>query len=198
MNYDEAVKNVGGLSVTSKMPCPSWSIPARLCKTGSLLAKNERSVCHTCYAQKGFYRMGNTKAAMERRYLAWKSNRELWVESMVEIMKRHDYFRWLDSGDIQGTEMLSDIISVAKQSSGTKFWAPTKEYALVKTITELPENLVIRVSAPFIGMVLTSNLPTSSVVTADYNCKAYDQGGKCLECRDCWDKSIKNIAYKLH
>ena len=29
-------------------------------------------------------------------------------------------------------------------------------------------------------------------------CPSYKQGGKCLDCRQCWDKSIPNVSYKYH
>ena len=55
------------LSHPSKMPCPAISLDARACKTGSKLAEIEGTVCHDCYALKGFYRMPNTRNAMQRR-----------------------------------------------------------------------------------------------------------------------------------
>jgi hypothetical protein len=33
-----AEKVTGGLSLTTKVPCPSWGIPAIRCRTGSVLA----------------------------------------------------------------------------------------------------------------------------------------------------------------
>ena len=29
-------------------------------------------------------------------------------------------------------------------------------------------------------------------------CRAYDRGGKCGDCRACWNKNIKRIAYVMH
>ena len=55
MKVSEARAAVGGLSQTSKMPCKSWGISAKACKTGGKLAKVEGTVCHGCYALKGAY-----------------------------------------------------------------------------------------------------------------------------------------------
>ena len=53
------------LSHPSKMPCPAISLDAQACKTGSKLAEIKGTVCHDCYALKGFYRMPNTRNAMK-------------------------------------------------------------------------------------------------------------------------------------
>jgi hypothetical protein len=39
---------------------------------------------------------------------------------------------------------------------------------------------------------------TSTVVTEGASCPAPKQGNECRDCRNCWDKSIKNIAYGKH
>ncbi len=63
----EARQITGGLSAPSKMPGPSYNLPATQCITGAKLAKIPGSVCHGCYALKGRYRFNNVKAAMARR-----------------------------------------------------------------------------------------------------------------------------------
>jgi len=39
---------------------------------------------------------------------------------------------------------------------------------------------------------------TSTVSSTEGNCPAPKQGNKCVDCRKCWDKSIKNVSYTLH
>ena len=68
MTLNQASSLVGGLSSPSKMPCFSYSIPAKYCVTGSKLVKAKDSVCSECYALKGFYRMPNVKNCLENRY----------------------------------------------------------------------------------------------------------------------------------
>ena len=87
----DAETAVGGLSSPSKMPSYAWSISAKICNTGSKLAKVKGSVCYNCYALKGRYMFGNTQGALERRYKAWNSDRDKWVDAMIYIMhnKKH-------------------------------------------------------------------------------------------------------------
>ena len=49
----EAIKITGGLTKTTKMPCPSYSLPAQACITGAKLRKIEGTPCNKCYAFKG-------------------------------------------------------------------------------------------------------------------------------------------------
>ena len=52
----EATLITGGLSKPSKMPGPSFNLPAVACITGSKLVKVAGSTCSGCYALKGRYR----------------------------------------------------------------------------------------------------------------------------------------------
>ena len=144
----EAELAVGRLSSPSKMPSYAWSISARRCNTGSKLAKVKGSVCYNCYALKGRYMFNNTQGALERRYDAWSSDRAKWVDAMIYLMhnKKHivdtGHFRFFDSGDIQGSDMLDDINLVAWASPHIRFWLPTKEYKLIKNYDkEIAPNL---------------------------------------------------------
>ena len=101
--------------------------------------------------------------------------------------------------------MLLSIVKIAKNVPAVKFWLPTKEYALItkykKEFKNFPSNLVVRVSAPMLDTKIKGYSNTSSVTknsNLKTNCIAYNQGGKCLDCRLCWNKSIKNITYKFH
>ena len=49
----------GGLSYPQKMDCPAWGISATRCRIGSVLAKQENTVCRSCYAMKGTFRAKN-------------------------------------------------------------------------------------------------------------------------------------------
>ncbi len=87
-----------------------------------------------------------------------------------------------------------------------KFWLPTHEKAiLAKYYDSFPSNLIIRQSSAMLDTIETqcrNEVNTCSVghnvSTLTKQCKAYTQGGKCLECRMCWDPSILNINYPLH
>ena len=212
----EAESAVGNLSRPSKMPSYAWSISAKRCNTGSKLAKVKGSVCYNCYALKGRYMFNNVQDALERRYTAWSSNREKWVDAMIYLMhnKQHivnaGHFRFFDSGDIQGIDMLEDINTVAWASPSIRFWLPTKEYKLIKdNDMEIAPNLVIRVSAPNINKGFTDvkgNFKYISTVYTKDNldmangvvCPASKQGNQCGSCRACWSDKVSEVSYLAH
>ena len=70
----------GGLSAPSKMPGPSFNLPAAACITGAKLVDVKGSTCSGCYALKGRYRFGNVQAALKRRLAKLQEPR--WVDSM--------------------------------------------------------------------------------------------------------------------
>ena len=208
----EAELSVGNLSRPSKMPSYAWSISARRCNTGSKLAKVKGSVCYNCYALKGRYMFNNTQGALERRYDAWANDRERWVDAMIYLMhnKQHisntGHFRFFDSGDIQGSDMLDDINLVAWASPHIRFWLPTKEYKLIKNYDkEIAPNLVIRVSAPTVDKEFSGYTHISTVYNKDnidtakgVVCPASNQGNQCGSCRACWNDKVSEVSYIAH
>ena len=193
-------KIVGGLSKPSKMPGPAYNLPAYKCITGQKLAKVPGSVCHGCYALKGRYRFNNVKSAMERRLEALKDPG--WVDAMIQLIKPHKEFRWHDSGDLQSLEHLQNIFRVCRSTPGTKHWLPTREAQILKRVkvNEVPRNLVIRFSSHMVDQGPVSFWPWTSTVTTDgqHSCPSSKQGNKCLDCRACWDRDIRNISYGKH
>ena len=190
---------VGGLSATGKMPCPSINLPAVAGVTGSKLAKVPGTTCHGCYALKGRYNFKYTKIAMARRLAALQDSR--WVRAMVVLMKDRKYFRWHDSGDIQSAWHLKRILEVCKQTPSTKHWLPTREAKLLALMDPniIPPNLIIRLSATKVNGAASKSWPwTSTVSTTTKTCPAPNQGGKCLDCRACWNRDIQNITYAKH
>ena len=208
----EAELAVGNLSRPSKMPSYAWSISARRCNTGSKLAKVKGSVCYNCYALKGRYMFNITQDALERRYSAWANDREKWVDAMIYIMhnKQHivntGHFRFFDSGDIQGADMLDDINTVAWASPTIRFWLPTKEYKLVRDYDkEIAPNLVIRVSAPTVDKEFSGYTHISTVYNKDnidtakgVVCPASKQDNQCGSCRACWSDKVSEVSYIAH
>jgi hypothetical protein len=209
-NFKEASEYVGGLSAPSKMPCFSYSIPAWECKVGSKLRDVPNSVCASCYARKGRYVFSNVKAAQYRRFATL--NNEKWVAAFVYMIKDKamTYFRWHDAGDLQDVQHLANIVEIAKQCPDCKFWLPTREVDIVNDYlsnnSDIPNNLTIRVSATMVDGKSPSqfiekwNLVGSNVTTdaSKVNCLAYQNDGKCGECRKCWDKNIAEIFYPKH
>ena len=195
----EARKITGGLSAPNKMPGPSINLPAWNCITGLKLQAVKGSVCAGCYAMKGRYRFPNVRKAMDRRLTALQAPR--WVAAMVTLVKGQPWFRWHDSGDIQSPEHLKNIFEVCNRTPETRHWMPTREVKFLKLMDPdvVPKNLIIRISSHMIDQGPVKHWPwTSTVVTSGKTCPAAEQGNKCKECRACWDRSVKNVAYGKH
>ena len=217
MTTQEAVSITGGLSKTSKMPCKSINIPAQACHVGSKLVSVKGSVCEGCYALKGFYRFSPVQKALNKRLNHLYQPK--WVLAMSHLIRKDKFFRWHDSGDIQSPMHLTNIMEVSRITMHTKHWLPTREYGMVKDYVEsgllVPSNMYVRLSGlmvnglpptdlarklnafpnveGFIGVSSVSNEHKESVD----NCPAYNQGGKCGECRKCWT-THENVTYPLH
>ena len=223
MKTSEALKIIGGsLSKPSKMPGWSIGLPAKECKTGGKLQAVPGSVCYDCYALKGCYVFKVVQDAQYRRLAALKDPR--WVDAMAHLInskkpdvfrwhdsgdvqdvahlinsKKPDVFRWHDSGDVQDKEHLQKIYEVCRLTPSKRHWLPTREAWIKAHLKDKPNNLVIRFSAPMVNQPAPVSWPNSSeVVTEGGNCPSSKQGNQCLDCRACWDPSIKTIQYKAH
>ncbi len=179
MKVNEALKITDSFTKTSKMPGLSYSLPAWECKTGWKLSQVEGTPCFFCYAKRNNYD---------------------WVQAMATVIKRHKWFRWHDAGDVQSKEHMQKIIEVCKLTPDTKHWLPTQERQFLPDPEQVPDNLVIRLSRSKIdGPVPAAWSHDSGVTTGEARtCPAPDQGGKCLECRACWNKDIKSVIYGKH
>ena len=209
MHKTIAIKLVGGLSKTSKMPGPSYGLPTDNCLTGAKLAKVPGSVCSNCYAMKGYYKtFGSTVIPAQQRRLASISDPQ-WVEAMVKCLEKERWFRWFDSGDLQSTQMLLDIFEIALQTPHCSHWLATRERTFVRealALSHTPDNLVVRVSGTFpdvpvrelyLDGVNYANVHKNEPAKG-HECAAPKQNGKCDLCRTCWDKKVKFISYKEH
>lgn len=199
------------LGKPSKMPGFTTAISAAACKTGAKLAKLAGSVCAGCYAAKGNYLYPSVRLAHERR-LAALGHPE-WAAAMAFLIQRatdkggEPYFRWHDSGDIQSADHLRRIFEVCRATPSVKHWLPTREVKMVRealAAEKCPANLNIRVSSFMVKSAPMRRLPegtTTSTVSwgkAPVSCPAYQNEGKCGDCRRCWDKSASNVNYPLH
>ena len=159
--------------------------------------------------------MSNVASTLHKR-LSLMSEKG-WVKAMVAKIKAEEtsgFFRWFDSGDIQSIQNLKDIVRIAIALPDVRFWLPTKEYGIVSEYYELygpfPQNLTVRLSAYMVdkagpdSLADAMNLTTSEVATnpqpseTKQVCPSLTQGNKCLDCRACWDSSVKTIVYHLH
>ena len=209
MKIQDIENQIGSLSEPSKMPCFSFSIPAKRCITGMKLRNVQNSICSKCYALKGRYAFANVQNALEQRF-AGLSNPN-WISMIVEMISKREksgFFRWHDSGDLQSVNHLAAIVEVARQLPAIKFWLPTREFSIVAEYLRentFPENLTVRLSAlMFDGPAPSAIAQRFGLVTSgassgeDFTCPSSKQEGKCQACRACWDKNVANINYKKH
>ena len=197
MKVKEAKEITGSLTRTSKMPGLSYSLPAWECKTGSKLRKVKGSVCASCYALKGNYtRYKAIKAAQYVRLKSLQDSR--WIEAMTAQVKRSEYFRWHDAGDVQDLQHLNKIFEVCRQTPDTKHWMQTREAWIKDHLDSKPDNLVIRFSPPMMDQRNDTWPNSSMVVETGATCPAPAQGGKCGSCRQCWDGDVKVVSYGKH
>ena len=119
------------------------------------------------------------KAAMERRLALIREPD--WADNMVRVLtakaknvtKLKRYFRWHDSGDLQGLWHLRAISHIAYETADLiSYWIPTKELKQVrdyeKQYGQLPDNLCVRVSAMMVDRVAPKcDYPTSTVMSRE-------------------------------
>jgi len=204
-----ALKLIGGLSETSKMPGQSYGLPTANCLIGAKLAKVPGSVCSNCYAMKGHYRtFSNVVFPAQQRRLTSISDPQ-WTDAMVKALEKERWFRWFDSGDLQSTQMLLNIFEVASRTPHCSHWLATRERTFVRealALSHTPDNLVVRVSATFpdvpvrdlyLDGVNYSNVHKDKPPDG-YECQAPKQHGKCDLCRACWSRDVKTVSYESH
>jgi len=204
MNLKEAKEITGGLSSPSKMPGYAYNLPTWACVVGTKLRDIEGSTCSGCYAhERGRYRFKNVKAALNRRLNSLTDPR--WIEAMTVLVAHYSlkvpFFRWHDSGDLQGADHLKKIFEVCNATKQVQHWMPTREAKLLTLMDPavVPKNLIIRMSSHMIDQAPVKFWPhTSTVVKAGKTCPAQENNNQCGSCRQCWNKEVNNVAYPLH
>tara|TARA_R100000008_G_C3565033_1_gene158608 strand:+ start:422 stop:1051 length:630 start_codon:yes stop_codon:yes gene_type:complete len=206
LNKEEKIYYKKMLSNTYKLGVKSISLNAKQCITGSKLAKIKGSVCHKCYALRGCYQFPVVQDAMQRRLDFF--NDPNFIPIMVWLLSslRKKFFRWFDSGDVQGVIMALNILEVCKLTPDIKHWIPSKEYKIWREalkIQKLPDNVCLRMSSPNIDQEPLKGFENTSTVHENkkpfgLKCIAYEQDGKCLDCKACFNKKVKNVSYPKH
>lgn len=212
------------------MPGYSYGISAQLCHTGGKLRGVPGSVCSGCYAMTDWYRSWQPLLdGHARRFRGLTHPR--WVEAMVRMIAARctapdNYFRWHDSGDLQGIWHLANICEVVRQTPDVHHWLPTREYEYVAsylaTGKTIPPNLTVRLSAhmidsepvippalvPVIGHLPVSTVSTVSAYKSGFQivegkgsveCRAVEaRDNKCGSCRACWSPDVRCVSYPQH
>jgi hypothetical protein len=219
-----AVAITGTLSKPAKMPCPGYSTPASMCRTGSKLKHVSGSTCYNCYAaddpewlqQEGRttsynnYVYPSCKGGLLRRFESLSA--PLWTPAMVLQIRRYasecGYFRWHDSGDIQSVAHLRNIVQICEATPSIAHWIPTREYRdldnYLSQFGAFPKNTIVRVSAHMVDESAPARFEHSSIVAKDatikgsHRCPAPDQDKECRTCRACWNPNVRVVAYDIH
>lgn len=202
------------LSNPGKMPCKTWSLQAIDTCPGSRDRSHPSGLvpaCRGCYATQGNYRFPNVKAPRLFNQADW--TRKDWEADMVSAIGSDKYFRWFDSGDMYSVPLARKIYRIMVATPETKHWLPTRMYKFAKFLPILQRmaalpNVVVRASSDGIhGEIVATDLPNSSTIfdaesqdtpKGAVMCGAYQNAGKCGDCRACWNKSVPVIAYPQH
>src|SRR5215831_3901084 len=124
------------LTQTSKMPGPSWSLPAhRACPRAN------GTICDSCYASKGCYQYASTRNAQELRFrwtvesMRTLANRAEWIRHMVQAIRETGckYFRVHDSGDMFNVAYAESWLEVCRMLPHVRFWIPTRAWQAPKS-----------------------------------------------------------------
>ncbi|OUW99408.1 MAG: hypothetical protein CBD88_00925 [Flavobacteriales bacterium TMED228] len=198
------------ISNTSKMPCISWSLPAIETCPGAFENGELVEVCDNCYADKGFYVMESVRAPRLHNMKDWK--REDWVSDMITLLEKRKLFRWFDSGDMYTVNLANKIFEVVKNTPHCKHWLPTRMYKFKKfekilnKINSLP-NIAVRLSSDSTigvtihvkGFVNSTVVPKNTLALNNaWLCPSSKNKNKCGDCRACWNKEVKTVAYINH
>ena len=198
------------ISNTSKMPCISWSLPAIETCPGAFENGELVEVCDDCCANKGFYVMESVRAPRLHNMKDWK--RKDWVNDMITLLEKRKLFRWFDSGDMYTVDLANKIFEVVKNTPHCKHWLPTRMYKFKKfekilnKINSLP-NVAVRLSSDSTigvtihvkGFVSSTVVPKNTLALNNvWLCPSSKNGNKCGDCRACWNKEVKTVAYINH
>ena len=197
------------LSKTSKLDgILSWSLNALDTCQGSInpVTKELVPACQGCYATTGFYQFAPAKNARAFNKEDWQ--RADWVSDMVQALENSRYFRWFDSGDMYDIRLANKIFDVMVRTPWVKHWLPTRMHKFTKYDTVINrmmklDNVVVRLSSDSVTGEIINGLTTSTIFSdtlpsGSFECKAYENEGKCNGCRACYSKDVQVIAYKAH
>ena len=211
------------LTVTSKMPGPSFSLPAGLACPNSW-----GGVCGKCYAKGGCYGYSNVQAAQLARFhwaiecMRSPKGQQTFIDQVIRAIQysRAPYFRGHDSGDFFNVAYVESWIRICEALPNVRFWFPTREYqvkpatnnplavfqpnprmdairrlAALPNVTVRPSALAIGADAPVVpGLAAGSCVGNPNVK----QCPASQQNGECRDCRTCWDAPDVAVSYPLH
>ena len=162
-----------------------------------------------CYARKGNWTFTNVKNSLESNLEAYKSNPDLFFESVAAQTVLTRFCRWHSSGDIVDMKYFEGMCKVARKNKDTHYLCFTKKYEIINEFLSkgkrIPKNLSIVFSAwdnwipenPY-------SLPMTYVYGDKFNNElipkdAIPCGGKCENCQACWTlKKGQHVYFLKH
>ena len=162
-----------------------------------------------CYARKGNWTFTNVKNSLESNLEAYKSNPDLFFESVAIQTALVRFCRWHSSGDIVDMQYFEGMCKVARKNKETHYLCFTKKYEIINEFLSkgkrIPKNLSIVFSAwdnwipenPY-------ELPMTYVYGEKFNNElipkdAIPCGGKCENCQACWTlKKGQHVYFLKH
>lgn len=213
------------LTEARKMPCASWSLPAR--EACPFAFYGNGTICHDCYANKGSYTQYPGVKKAQRARFAWvreclktDEGTDAFVSTMVSVIRKagKPYFRVHDSGDLFSPAYTWAWVRIVQALPEIKFWFPTRSWRpltmakmsatsrmaweLALTALNAEPNVTVRPSALFFNAPAPRipGLSAGSTAADDgsYSCPASKQNNECQDCRACWDKPETPISYRAH
>jgi len=209
------------LSEARKMPCPSWSLPAR--RSCPFTVHVPGAICEWCYADSGNYRRyPAVKAAQLVRYdwarqcMRTADGRELFIATMAPaILACHTpYFRVHDSGDLFSPIYTRCWGDIARRVPEVRLWIPTRSHRALLAESPMADywreafdwlnsapNVVCRPSADSFNDPAPSvaGFAAGSTAVDDApTCLAHTRGHRCGSCRRCWTHRQWSPAYLRH
>ena len=162
-----------------------------------------------CYARKGNWLFQNVKSSLESNLDAYKSNPDLFFDSVAAQTALARFCRWHSSGDIVDMKYFEGMCKVARKNKETHYLCFTKKYEIINEFLSkgkrIPKNLSIVFSAwsnwipenPY-------DLPMTYVYGKEFNNElipkdAIPCGGKCENCQACWTlKKGQHVYFLKH
>ena len=162
MRHDKSaisLREIPHLSVTSKMPCYSFSLPALAsCPSGKKLRDVPGSPCFHCYGLKGRAAFPIVREKKARNFLLIQDLPDFVRILSDEITKANcPLFRWQDCGDVVSLDHLKAINQICINTPHVRHWLPTMETEIVKRYlnqnNSFADNLMVRFSSKKIDTV---------------------------------------------
>ena len=162
-----------------------------------------------CYACKGNWLFPNVKNSLQQNLDAYKSNPDLFFESVAIQTALVRFCRWHSSGDIVDMQYFEGMCKVARKNKETHYLCFTKKYEIINEFLSkgkrIPKNLSIVFSAwdnwipenPY-------ELPMTYVYGKEFNNElipkdAIPCGGKCETSQACWTlKKGQHVYFLKH